>query len=381
MNRRLAALAGLVVLLCLMLAGLTYMLASLLQPPGADRSAKSNGGVTMTWVRSIYASGPGPHAQLQSPVNVDVSPAGEIYLPDPTRRRILVFDSAGDFSRSVTSDKAFKLPNAVAFGPRGLLFVADKAKQTVMAIDAKGTLLWEKKELGVNDLLWTEERLYVAAFNSIAAYDAEGSLLFRFGERGYEAGQFDFPHGLVRSGEMLLVADGNNARVQAFDLDGKHRWTFGESPLDPKNTGEDSTLKLAGGLTLAQQGKLIVMDPFRMEAIVFSSARKLIGRIGEDGQEDGDFIFPTDIAHIDGTRYVIADTENHRLQIVEITFGGADTLLQKARATVNSAWCVLPLVLLLIALVVVASAAGRRRSAVAGEVGSTEEDEPAAVSE
>ena len=56
----------------------------------------------------------------------------------------------------------------------------------------------------------------------IKAFDQSGTFLYKFGKRGSQDGQFNYPRGvLVDSNNNLLVCDRGNNRVQQFSLDGR----------------------------------------------------------------------------------------------------------------------------------------------------------------
>ena len=56
----------------------------------------------------------------------------------------------------------------------------------------------------------------------IKAFDRSGTFLHKFGKRGNQDGQFNYPDGLlIDSFNNLLVCDQLNNRVQQFSLDGR----------------------------------------------------------------------------------------------------------------------------------------------------------------
>lgn len=50
---------------------------------------------------------------------------------------------------------------------------------------------------------------------------SEGELLLSWGEPGREPGQFNLPHGIFVSEDIVYVADRENSRIQVFETDGK----------------------------------------------------------------------------------------------------------------------------------------------------------------
>lgn len=86
-------------------------------------------------------------------------------------------------------------------------------------------------EMGVGDLVWPEGlslsgdgNIYCsdAYHHAILAYDSGGEQIARWGEQGWEAGQFQRPSGIPFDGDdNLLVVDTGNNRVQKFSKDGE----------------------------------------------------------------------------------------------------------------------------------------------------------------
>jgi DNA-binding beta-propeller fold protein YncE len=58
----------------------------------------------------------------------------------------------------------------------------------------------------------------------VQVFDREGRLLYYFGKRGTEAGDFQLPAGLfIDSNDRIYVVDSYNHRIQVFRFYGQHR--------------------------------------------------------------------------------------------------------------------------------------------------------------
>jgi len=56
----------------------------------------------------------------------------------------------------------------------------------------------------------------------VEVFDQSGTFLYKFGKKGNQDGQFNWPRGmLVDSSYSLLVCDGENNRVRQFSSDGR----------------------------------------------------------------------------------------------------------------------------------------------------------------
>lgn len=86
---------------------------------------------------------------------------------------------------------------------------------------------------GVTDIGWDSEGfLYVTDGDKenrrVLKYDDKGDFMKRWGSKGQELGQFDYPHAIfVDSKDRVFVCDRNNYRVQVFDKNGNQldNWT------------------------------------------------------------------------------------------------------------------------------------------------------------
>lgn len=382
-RRRVALLLIIVVLLVLALCAITYMLSSLLTPPGTQTIEPDRGenGVTMTWVRSIYGFAASGDQTLDDPSEMAVD-GDLIYVAQPTRKAVWVFRSDGSGVRAITNDQ-FVMPNAVEVGPGERLFVADKGRDLVFCIDEEGTPLWMVKAIRVSDMTWAGDRLYIAAFDRIHVVDINGDELFQWGERGYGKGQLDFPHGVLVRDDEIIVSDGNNARLQAFDADGAFLWETGLSYRDPasEETSETRLFQLAGGLADAPDDRILVVDPLNFDIAALDAKGSLIGRVGSEGSADGKFWYPSAISPLGGDLYVVADTLNDRLQVVEITFDDGGGLVSGGGSGFSSlfsnAWYICPtaLVILMIVAAVAWVMSGRRDDKRAEEESALEGDD------
>jgi DNA-binding beta-propeller fold protein YncE len=140
-----------------------------------------------------------------------------------------------------------------------------------------------------------EGRIVVAdtAAHQVVVLDLEGRLLTRFGGRGLELGQFNFPTNVaLDSAGRLYVADTLNFRVQVY---------FSR----PK------------GLAFDSEDHLYVVDAHFESVQIFDPHGPLLLSFGQEGSGPGEFWLPAGI-HIDPSdRIWIADSYNRRVQVFQ----------------------------------------------------------------
>jgi hypothetical protein len=114
----------------------------------------------------------------------------------------------------------FNLPHSIAVGERDRVLVVDRENHRLQFFDFDGNWLetWTGLRQPMDVCVDGEGTIYVAeAYQRLSIYDADGSLLARWGEKGAAPGQFaSFLHGVcVDSRGDLYIAD--ESRMQKFE--------------------------------------------------------------------------------------------------------------------------------------------------------------------
>ncbi len=210
---------------------------------------------------------------LQMPVGLDVSGQGVVYVADLRGGRVAMYDPAGRFMHTfappgatdwrptdvavgerdvyVTDEtgvevftlnggsrgrleiegdtSALARPNGVAVGLDGTIYVSDTNRFRVLALDASGTVLWKTAGGDAGARLFGLPRGIVAledggvlvadafAF-SLRELDANGSFVREWGAQGAQPGRFQYPNDVDAAGDLVVVADKENHRVQVLRL-------------------------------------------------------------------------------------------------------------------------------------------------------------------
>ncbi len=133
----------------------------------------------------------------------------------------------------------------------------------------------------------------------VVEFDRDGDFVREWGERGLEAGQLMVPMGVAvdRLAQHVYVADRSRLRLICYDLEGEYLW---EIPvLNALNTAVGPE-----GPVATTFGPIVFLD----------SEGQLIREVGTRGPEPGQFDFPRAITPIGENDYVLADTNNSRVQ-------------------------------------------------------------------
>lgn len=213
---------------------------------------------------------------MQYPEGVDVDSDGNIYVTDTTLHKVLVFGADLKFKKEV-------------------------AEMYPLAVYVKGN------------------RVYIATSFNISIRNKDLKQIDRWGKRGREVGQFDFPHGIaVLKNNTVVVSDANNMRLQALlNSKGDAAWVVGNPPKSMSDPNR--AFGLPGGLTIDEDENIYVMDPFHGSVQIFNNKGKKLAELGAFGSKEGEFNYPSDIAYLGNRLFAITDTYNNRVQIVRIT--------------------------------------------------------------
>lgn len=126
-----------------------------------------------------------------------------------------------------------------------------------------------------------------------------------------------YPTFAASSDQGVLVNDGLNYRIRGYDPDGNQVVAFGREGDGP------GCFARPKGLAVDSDGHIYVVDNIFDNVQVFDAAGRLLLVIGSTGSEAGQFWSPAGIDIANDTIY-IADTFNHRIQILQYLAGGGE---------------------------------------------------------
>ena len=216
----------------------------------------------------------------------------QIYVCTRTEHPVLIFDRHGKFLRS-WGEGIFLDPHGIGFDKDDSVYYVDREPCVILKYNVKGEKVWETGPRGrPSDTGFTKENktalraggpfnhptdiafspngdFYVSDGDRNACvhkFNADGKLLFSWGEPGDGPGQFNRPHSVWEADGRVFVADRDNNRIQIFTPAGKYldSWRDFVQPakvyVDPKGImyvaelkGRVSILDLSGKL-LARWG-------------------------------------------------------------------------------------------------------------------------------
>jgi DNA-binding beta-propeller fold protein YncE len=246
-----------------------------------------------------------------------VGPRGEVFVFQRAAHPVLVFSSDGRYLRSWGDQGTFTNPHGCRFDPSGNLWLTDNADHRVMKYRPDGKLLATygvRGEAGEDATHFNKPadvgfgpggEIYIAdgyGNSRVVRLDRDGRYLGAWGKKGAGEGEFNLPHSVVvdRQGKVY-VADRENERIQIFDREGKflRRW---------RNVGKPF------GLYMTAQQRLFVSDGRDHTISVYDLDGHRLARWGGSGAEPGQMNLPHLLAVDEQGAVYVAEVNGKRVQ-------------------------------------------------------------------
>lgn len=248
----------------------------------------------------------------------------KIYVVDQGILSVIVFDiKKGDigFLRDTKEGDTLFYPTSVAVDEEENVYVTDPEKKRIVIYDKKG---YPVNSVILNEINWkpvgisySEKRkiFYVVDTmnHTLILLDKNFNIIKTIGGRGEEKDEFNFPtHVFVNDErEEVYVTDSMNFRIQILNLNGKYLGSLG------KMGKGDGNFERPKGVCSDKDGHIYVVDSLQDCIQIFSRDGKLLAVLGEEGIFPGQFNLPSGI-YIDNKNYIyVTDSLNKRLKIIK----------------------------------------------------------------
>jgi DNA-binding beta-propeller fold protein YncE len=268
------------------------------------------------WLGSVAGliGGSSEDENLQLPFDIAVA-GDKLYMTCQETPALVEVDiESKRFRLHADKGRPFDYPLAVC-AAQGEVYVTDSGNGTVYRFDGEdveplitGGL---KRPTGIA-FLPDPARLYVVdtEIHAVLVFDLDGKLMETMGGRGDAVQGFNYPTFASAGNGSLLINDTMNYRVKLFDDGG------GMTAIGVEGDGPGAFAR-PKGIAVDGQGSIYVVDALFDNVQVFSPEGRLLLVIGSAGREVGQFWSPAGI-DIAGDLIYIADTFNHRIQILRI---------------------------------------------------------------
>lgn len=266
-----------------------------------------------------------PLVDLLRPQQGVADDKGHIYVTDPGRNAVFVFDeTTSEFNIWNENEFSlpFKSPIGVAISGDNVL-VTDSELGVVFVIDDQGKLLDYigqdilKRPTGIAfDSSRQQILVSDTQDNNIKVFSLQGEFIDVIGSPGTKPGQFNRPTFIQFSNNHLYVTDSINARIQIINRETNDVKIIGQRGL---YVGDFSRPK---GLAVDSDGNMYITESYYDHLLIFNPEGKLLLAIGGSGQQPGEFLQPTGVWVDHNDRLFVSDMLNSRVSIFQYLGGG-----------------------------------------------------------
>jgi DNA-binding beta-propeller fold protein YncE len=292
---------------------------SLLSACGAPPSASDG-------VRVIGQPGRQP-GQFSKPRGIAITKSGLLVVIDRTGRVILHDADSGEFVRQWRLQEWLNgTPTGVSIDPiDDTIWIADTHYHRVIQYDQEGNILTQFGEEGegpgkfvfITDVCPDPdgETLWITDYgrrNRVIRFTRSGQFVAEWGTQVFETADLQRPMAALLSpdAQRLYIVDTGNCRINVYTRDGALLFSFG----GPGN--EPGRFNMPQDMALGPDGLLYIVEYSTCRVSRFTQDGRFVDTWGSPGNAPGQFFTPWGIAVGEDGRIVIADTMNHRLQLV-----------------------------------------------------------------
>jgi len=162
-----------------------------------------------------------------------------------------------------------------------------------------------------SDVAVLDGKIYVVdgGNHRVVVFDMQGRYLFKFGGKGSENGQMNYPVGISASADnRVFVADSGNYRVQVFTARGHFQSAF-------KITDGKKNIRPVDLILHSRTGHIFLTGSNNHSLMEYSHTGKFLRKWGGNGMNQGEFRYPATINELNDGRIAVVDVLNSRVQV------------------------------------------------------------------
>lgn len=251
--------------------------------------------------------------EFLSPADMDLSPDGDLVISDSGNNRIQVVspkNGAYKLAFGEYGTTGFKISGIAGCGANPLtgdIWVCDMRGNKLVKFSKTGAPLLKvdkKMKSPIDVAIDRQGNIYVLMSKQadIVKFDGFGNHIGNIGGTGKTA--LVFPTSITAREDALYVTDYGGRRILKMSL-------TGELIKEYTKKGEYEDLKGPSNIFIDSRGNLLVLDMGEVPIAILSPDGQLLSKIGEFGNEKGQFLYPRGIVSTsNGEIFVLDNSRN-----------------------------------------------------------------------
>ncbi|PKL47824.1 MAG: hypothetical protein CVV42_11830 [Candidatus Riflebacteria bacterium HGW-Riflebacteria-2] len=257
--------------------------------------------------------------EFLSATDMDITNNGDLVIADAGNTRIQVITSNGDsvMAAGESGSTGYKLQSITGIGVNPLtsdILVCDQRGNKIVRFDPNGEpnlRISDQMKFPMDVCIDRKGNSYVIMSKQpeVYKYDANGKFISTIGGSGKAA--MLFPTSILLYNDHLYITDFGGKRVVKLNMNG-------DFAADYKEKGEYEDIKGPSGMHIDKSGNLYILDLGEVPVVILAPDGKLISKVGEFGNQSGQFLYPTGvIAKNPEEIYVLDNSRNTILNFVK----------------------------------------------------------------
>lgn len=252
--------------------------------------------------------------QLLGGTDIDINRDGHLVVADAGNNRYQVIGVDGVAVLTAGDDPSvhdnYKLGSMTGIGVDKVtneVWVCDQRDNKILRFDAQGKpnlRVTRHVRRPMDVAVGGDGSIYVlmSKRSTIYKYDKNGKFVAQLGGQG--KGVMIFPTSIIVVNEHMYITDYGGKRVLKLDLNG-------EFVTDYCSKGEHELFIGPSCIHADNEGNIYVLDLGEIPIVILDPEGNLISKVGEFGESEGQFMYPTGIiAKTNDDIYILDNTKN-----------------------------------------------------------------------